>query len=41
MTKTRYGNRPFANNQMHKDYTQIAESMLAVVPNHLSRESFG
>ena len=27
---SRYGNRPFANNQMHKD-TQIA-SMLAVVP---------
>ena len=35
VTKTRFGNRPFANNQMHKGYTQIAESMISVVPNHL------
>lgn len=30
--KRRFGDRPFANNQVHKDYTQNAESMIAVVP---------
>lgn len=39
VVKRRFGNRPFANNQVHKDYTQIAESMLAVVPEDTKVEA--